>query len=565
MPQEALNHPDAAGAPWRPAGAGGLVWPALALGITALVVLPVAAVVWIALHPAENIWPHMVATTLPRYLANTAVLATGVAVLTAGAGTGAAWLVTMYRFPGSRWIEWALFLPLAVPAYVGAYAVTGFLDYAGPVQTALRAAFGWTSAQDYWFPAIRSRTGAVLVLSAALYPYVYLLARAAFREQSAGSFEVARALGAGPWGTFLRVALPLARPAIVIGVALAVMETVNDYGVVSYFAVQTLTTGIFNVWLVSANPGGAAQLACVVLVVMAALMAVERRSRRRARFFGQSRGGRPVVPQRLTGLRGWLAAGLCLLPVLAGFALPVGVMLAIALGSPEGWVNPGLLRALWNTVVVGGLAALAAVGLAIVMVFGLRQGRGRMLRVLMPVTTLGYALPGAVLAVGLLVPLAAVDQRLADAIAAATGRDPGLLMTGTAFAIGLAYVVRFFALAEGAAEAAFQRVPPSLTYAARSLGETAGGALRRVHLPIMRGSVLTALLLVFVDCAKELPATLLLRPFNYETLATRAHEKASLENLRDAAPAALMIVAVGLVAVVLIAGAQGRMAGGRAA
>jgi len=554
------------GAAAAPSGRGAVraLWPAVALAVAALVVLPVAAVVWIALHPAGNIWPHLVATTLPRYLANTAYLALGVAILTAACGTGAAWLVTMYRFPGSSWIEWALFLPLAVPAYVGAYAVTDFLDYAGPVQSGLRGVFGWTSAQDYWFPQIRSRGGAVLVLSAALYPYVYLLARAAFREQAAGSFEVARALGAGPWGTFLRVALPLARPAIAIGVALAVMETVNDYGVVSYFAVQTLTTGIFNVWLVSADPGGAAQLACVVLAVMILLLAVERRGRRRARFFSQPRGGRPVTPQRLTGARGWIAAVLCIVPVLAGFVLPAGVMLAIAAGNPAGWLNPGLLSALWNTIAVGGMAALASVGLAVVMVYGVRQGGTRALRLLLPVTTLGYAVPGAVLAVGLLIPLAALDHRIADAIAAATGRDPGLILTGTAFAIALAYVVRFFALAQGAAETAFQRVPPSLSYAARSLGETAGGTLRRVHLPIMRGSVLTALLLVFVDCAKELPATLLLRPFNYETLATRAHEKASLENLRDAAPAALLVVAVGLIAVAILGGAQGRRALARA-
>jgi iron(III) transport system permease protein len=278
------------------------VWPLAALVIAALVLMPVVAVVWMAFNPVENIWPHMLATTLPRYLGNTAVLMGGVAVLTAAVGTGAAWLVTMYRFPGSRVLDIALLAPLAVPAYIGAYALVDLLEYAGPVQSALRATFGWASPRDYWFPPVRSRGAAVLVLSAALYPYVYLLARAAFREQSGNAYEVARALGAGPWGLFWRLGLPLARPAVAAGVALACMETVNEFGAVTHFGVQTLTTGIFSVWLTAGNAGGAAQLALVSLAVILGLMLVERIGRRRSRFHRAARQSRPVVAKPLRRL-----------------------------------------------------------------------------------------------------------------------------------------------------------------------------------------------------------------------------------------------------------------------
>lgn len=537
-------------------GWSGSVWSGGALAIAALVVMPVLSVVVIALRPTENIWPHLISTTLPRYLSNTAVLTAGTGALAAAVGVGAAWLVTMYRFPLSRPLEWLMLLPLAIPAYVGAYAIVDFLDYSGPVQTALRAWFGWQSAQDYAFPPIRSRGAAVVVLAASLYPYVYMLARAAFREQPAGSYEVARSLGAGPAGLFLRVGLPLARPAIAAGTAIVMMETVNDFGVVDFFGVQTLTTGIFTVWLESGNAGGAAQIATVILTVMLVLVAVEKSSRRNLRFHQSARQPRPVEPLRLSGARGWTATVLCCIPLAVGFALPFGVILAHAFDAPAVWISPGLGRALANTLLTGGAAALLTVAAALFMVYGVRMTGRRLPRLVLPATTVGYAVPGAVLAVGLLIPLAALDQRVADLVLALSGRDPGLILTGSAAAIVLAYAVRFFAIAQGAADAAFGRVPPSLPLAARSLGRTAGGVLGSVYLPLMRGSVATALLLVFVDCVKELPATLLLRPFNFETLATRVHEKASLENIGEAAPPALLVMAVGMVAVAILARAE---------
>ena len=529
------------------------LWSFGAVAIAAVVLAPILSVIWIAFHPGENIWPHLISSVLPRYFANTLILMVGVAVFTAFFGAAAAWLVAMYRFPGQRWLDYALLFPLAIPAYIGAYALVDFLDYAGPLQTAMRAAFGWRDARDYWFPQVRAHGPAIVVLGSALYPYVYLLARAAFREQSGCSYEVARALGAGPWALFWRVGLPLARPAIATGVALALMETVADYGTVQHFGVQTLTTGVFSTWLTGNNAGGAAQIAGVILALIFVLLALERISRRNARFYRLSKATRPIAPLPLSGVWAWAATAFCALPFAVGFVLPVLVMLGHALKRPDVWLAPGLVPALGNTVLVGGIAAALTVLAALFLVYGTRMIGRDLARMVLPATLIGYAAPGAVLALGLLLPLAALDHRVADAVLWMTGHDPGLIMTGTSAAIVLAYFVRFFGIAQGALDAAFGRVSPSLPMAARSLGRSAGGALRGVYLPLMKGSVATALLVVFVDCVKELPATLLLRPFNFNTLSTRVFELASLEKLGEAAPAALLVMAVGLAAVGLLA------------
>ena len=529
------------------------VWSAGALLIAAVVLTPILSVAWLAMAPSQGLWGHLAATTLPRYLGNTLILMLSVGAITATLGTGAAWLVTQYRFPGARWLEWLLLLPLAIPAYIGAYAVTDLLDYAGPVQTALRAAFGWQSARDYWFPEVRSRWAAIVVLSAALCPYVYLMARAAFREQSVCAHEVARTLGAGAWRRFLRIGLPLARPAIAAGTAVAMMETAADFGVVDFFAVQTLTTGIFTTWLQAANAAGAAQIAGLVLLLVFGLTGIEKASRRKMRFFRTSRRQRPMEKVKLRGAAALGATLVCALPVAVGFVLPVSVIGSLALRNAAEWADPALMMALGHTVLVAGTAAVVTVALALFMVYGVRLSGHALPRALLPVTTLGYAAPGAVLGLGLLIPLGALDNRLADTILAVTGHDPGLLLTGSAFAIVLAYVVRFFAIAQGAADGALGRISPSLPMAARSLGRSAGGTLRDVHLPMISGSVATALLLVFVDAVKELPATLLLRPFNFDTLATRVYNQASLERIGDAAPPAMLVILVGLAAVLVLA------------
>jgi iron(III) transport system permease protein len=533
--------------------AGGWGWTVMALAIIGIVLAPILSILWLALTPAQNIWPHLLDTVLPRYLGNTLALIAGVGVLAALIGTGAAWLVTFHDFPGRRWLSHLLLVPLAIPAYVAAYAMVDVLDYPGAVQTALRAAFGWTSARDYWFPEVRSLPGATVVLALALYPYVYLLARTAFQEAGAATVETARALGCGPWAAFWRVALPMARPAIATGIALVSMEVVADYGTVAHFGVQTLTTGIFSTWLNGGNAGGAAQIAGLALSVILILVLVERLGRRGARFHGLTRAMRPVQPVVLRGWRAAAASGAAALPVLLGAVLPVGVMAALAMDDLAAWVDPGLAAALLNTLVVAVAATALTVGAALGLVMAVRLGAAGRLAPLLPLTTLGYAAPGTVLALGLLIPMAAVDHGLADTVVALTGHDPGLILTGTATAIVLALSLRFFGIAQGAVDAAQARVASNLTLAARSLGEPTGGVVARVHLPLMRGSVAMAALIVFVDCVKELPATLLLRPFNFNTLSTRVYELASLERLSEAAPAALVVMAVGLVPVVLIA------------
>ncbi|WP_121632058.1 ABC transporter permease [Tropicibacter alexandrii] len=531
-------------------------WSVGAVVIAVIVVAPILSVLGIALFPRENIWPHLISTTLPRYLWNTLILMCGVGLLSAMVGTGAAWLVSRYDFPGRRALEWLLLLPLAIPAYVGAYALVDFLEYAGPVQTALRGIFGWESSRDYWFPQIRSMGAAILVLAAAMFPYVYLLTRAAFREQSAASEEVAQSLGSGAFARFWRVGLPLARPAIAAGVAIVMMESVNDFGTVDYFAVQTLTTGIFSTWLEANNAGGAAQIASVVLFLVIFLVLMEKVSRRKMRFFNLSTRHRPVPRKPLSGPAAWLATLACALPFAMGFVLPAGVIFGHAVENAENWTDPELWLAVWHTLSVGGIAAVITVLAGVFLVYGVRLSGRRLPRLLLPVTTIGYAAPGAVLGVGILIPLAAIDNFVADGIWGLTGWDPGLILTGTAFALVLSYCVRFFAIAQGAADAAMGRVSPNLASAARSLGRNQGQVLVDIYYPLMRASVASALLLVFVDCVKELPATLLLRPFNYDTLATRVHEQASLEALGEAAPAAMLVILVGLLAVGLLARAN---------
>jgi iron(III) transport system permease protein len=528
-------------------------WTLGSLVLAAVLLMPIVAVGWMALNPTENIWPHLVAYALPIYLGNTLMLMALVGAGTACLGTGAAWLVVMTDFPGRRVLEWALLAPLAMPAYIGAYALVDLLEYAGPVQTGLRAVFGWRDAQDYWFPEIRSIWSAGFVLTLALYPYVYLLVRAAFREQSVCALEVGRALGCGPWGVFWRVGLPLARPAVAAGSAIAMMETLNDFGAVDYFNVPTLTRGVFSIWLDTYNAGGAAQIALVMLGFVLLLLALEKISRRGKRFHHTSRRYRPIRRSRPKRLRCWAVVGLCAFPVLFGFVLPTLVVGWHASSHLGQLAAPAFWRAIVHTGLLASIAAVVACAVGIFMVYGARASRHGAARWLAQATSLGYAAPGAVLAVGVLIPLAALDHRMADLAEAWLGLDIGLLLTGSAAAVVFAYVVRFSAIAHGAIDGALGRVTPSMELAARTLGETRRGALTRVHLPMIKGSVLTAALLIFVDSVKELPATLILRPFNFETLATTVYGAASLEQLGEAGPAALAIIVVGLAPVALLA------------
>lgn len=527
-------------------------WTIGAMLIAAAILTPLIAVAYLAFFPRENIWPHLLATVLPTYVINSLILMASTAIGASIIGGGTAWLTTMKRFPGRKFFDWALLAPLAVPAYIGAYALVDFFEYAGPIQVALRETFGWTSSRDYWFPQVRSMWTAILVLTLSLYPYVYLLARAAFREQSVCALEVSRSLGCGPWSSFFRVALPLARPAIAAGAAIVMMETLNDFGAVDFFAVRTLTTGIFSTWLESSNAGGAAQISCVILVFVLSLLALERAGRRGQRYHGMSRRYRPIEPEALSRPAAHMATAACALPLLLGFALPVGVILWHALDHVDGWISAEFWAALARTVLLAGTASAIAVGAGLFLVFGARRANNQAPRFIAQATMIGYAAPGAVLAVGVLIPFAALDRTIHYASLDLFGVGTGLLLSGTAVAIIFAYVVRFNAIAFGAIDGAFGRVTPSMEAAARTLGESAGGALRRVHLPMITGSMVTAAMLIFVDAVKELPATLILRPFNFSTLSTHVYDYASREHLEEAAPAALAIILVGLIPVAIL-------------
>ncbi len=528
-------------------------WSVIACSIGAVILIPILAVISLSFFPKENIWPHLISTTLPRYLFNSLSLMLATSVLAGCMGVLAAWFVAMKEFPGRKFFEWALLLPLSIPTYIAAYALVDFWEFAGPAQTALRDLFGWTSTKDYWFPEVRSRGAAIIVFAFALYPYVYLLARAAFREQSSCALETSRALGCGPWESFWKVGLPLARPAVVVGVSIVMMETLNDFGAVEFFAVQTLTTGIFTVWLEASNSGGAAQIASVILVLVLMLLMLERLGRKQSKFHQLSKHARPPVREALTPLGRICAVALCSLMICVGFIMPFGIMLHHALINPELWLKADLWAATATTIWISAVAAIVTVAGGVLLIYAVRLSSAKWVRYVLPLTAIGYAAPGAVIGLGILIPMAAFDNILADWIEAATGVDIGLIITGTAAAVIFAYCVRFFAIAYGAVDAAFGRITPSMGMASRSLGLGAGSTLKRVHYPLIRGSLLTAALLIFVDSSKELPATLLLRPFGFDTLATHIYGYASLEDINGASPASIVVILVSLLAVGVVA------------
>lgn len=520
--------------------------------IAAIILIPIMAVIYLAFYPSENIWPHLIRTTLPRYLFNSLILMMATGLFAGVMGVATAWLVAMKEFPGRKLLEWALLLPLATPTYIGAYALVDFWEYAGPFQTILRDVMGFTSASDYWFPQTRSRGAAIVVFSFSLYPYVYLLARSAFREQSSSALETARALGCGPWACFWKVGLPLARPAIVVGIVIVMMETLNDFGAVEFFAVQTLTTGIFTVWLEASNSGGAAQIATVMLSLILLLLMLERIGRKQSRFHQLSKHTRPPVREILSKRAAFGASTLCVLMIGIGFIMPFMIMLSHAMKNLDLWLDRDLWSAAFTTIWVGSIAAALTVGGGSILIYAVRMSPAKWIRFLLPITAIGYAAPGAIIGLGILIPMAAFDNMIADWIEAATGMDVGLLITGTATAVILAYCVRFFAIAFGAVDGALGRITPSMSMASRSLGQSAGGTLKRVHYPMMRGSLLTAGLLIFVDSSKELPATLLLRPFGFDTLATHIYGYASLEDINGAAPGSIVVILVSLIAVAVV-------------
>ncbi|MGV6804422.1 MAG: ABC transporter permease [Ruegeria sp.] len=529
----------------------------LAYLVAAACLLPMVAVVLAALTGGTDTIRHLLETVLPGYAVTTLILVALVSGGTFAIGVGAAWLVTMTRFPGVRLFEIALVLPLAFPAYVLAYAYTFILDHPGIVQSTLRQVTGW-GPRDYWFPEIRSTEGAAVMLILVLYPYVYLLARAAFLQQSATAFLAARALGSSAWSAFWRVSLPMARPAIAGGVLLTVMETIADFGTVAYFGVQTFATGIYTSWFSMADRAAAAQLALCLLVFALAMAMAERTQRGKAKYYQPGRRHAALPAAQLSGWQAAAAWTLCAIPVLLGFVLPVIVLVHMGLDSEQNLLSHRYAGFVRNSLILAGTAAVITVCAAICVGFyqRLRPGRGSATAAYL--ARLGYAVPGGVIAVGLIVPFAGFDNALDAWMRKTFDISTGLLLTGSIWLLVAAYMVRFLAAALSAYESGQSTVHANMDAAARSLGQTPLGTLRRVHLPILTPSLLTALLIVFVDVMKELPATLIMRPFNFDTLAVQAYRLASDERLEGAAVPSLVILAVGLLPVILICRQVGR-------
>jgi iron(III) transport system permease protein len=537
---------------WLKQGRG---WAALSVAAALLVITPIIALVFVAADsPAggQSIWPHLMAFVLPQAITDTALLLAGVGVLTMVIGTGAAWLVCAYDFPGRKMLDWALLLPLAVPTYIVAYAYLDLLHPVGPVQTALRAVLGITNPQELRLPDIRSMTGCIILLGFVLYPYVYLTARALFLMQAASLIEAARTLGAGPAHVFFKVVLPLARPAIAIGLSLALMEALNDIGASEFLGVRTMTVAVYTTWVTRSDLIGAAQIALCTLLLVVALVMLERWSRRHLNYAGAAQRPRRMTPRPLSGLAAALAFTGGLVPTLIGFVIPAAYLGAAA---AERLAANGLPRAIaqatLNTVLISAAAAAITVMIGLGIAYFMRlvpAGRsvGR-------IASLGYAVPGTVLAIGLLAPLGAADLFIHEVAGTLFGITTGLVVMGSGAALIYAYTARFLAISIGSIEAGFNRLSPSLDHAARTLGHGPMGVLQRVHLPLLRPALGAAAILVFVDCMKELPATLLLRPLNFETLATMLYGEAARGTYEDGAIAALLIVLVGIIPVIVLA------------
>ncbi len=529
----------------------GRLWSPTIVLVALILSIPVLTIASAIFEPSGENWHHLQQTVLTEYLSNSALLVLGVTIGTLLLGVSTAWLTAMYQFPGKSWFVWLLLLPLAMPAYIIAYTYTGMFDFAGPVQTTIRDWTGWGYG-EYYFPQIRSMGGAISMLSLVLYPYIYLLARASFLQQTAGVLEVSRTLGCGSWCRFFRVSLPLARPAIVAGLSLALMETLADYGTVAYFGLGVFTTGIFRTWFGMGDSVAAAKMASLLLFFVFTLIILERVSRNKAQYHNSS-GKHTHLPEHpLKGMRGAVAFLVCALPVFLGFLLPAAQLSFWAVETWDEMVDERFVELTVNTLLLGLGAALISVLLALFLAYGRRMLPGKTTMVSIQVASIGYALPGTVVAIGVVIPFAWMDGRIDALMQSTFGWSTGLLLSGTVIAVMFAYLVRFLAVSLQTVESGLGKIRMSMDDAARTLGYRPRETLVKIHIPLMKGSVLTALLMVFVDVMKELPATLILRPFDFNTLAVRAFELASDERLADSSTAALMIVAVGLLPVIYL-------------
>lgn len=528
-------------------------WTILVLAIALIIATPIFFIVFTSIFAKSgNIWLHLATTVLQDYISNSLLLmlvvGTGVCLI----GIGTAWLVTMCSFGGSRWLEWGLILPLAAPAYLLAYAYTDLLSYFGPVQSGLRYIFGWTSVQDYWFPEIRSLTGAGIMLLLVLYPYVYLLARVAFLEQSVCTIEASRSLGSSPWQSFFTIALPLARPAIMTGLALALMETLNDLGTVEYFGVNTFTTGIYRTWLGLGERTASAQLAAFLMIFILILVVIERRSRSAAQYYESSSSLKRLTPYRLSFGHSILALFACFLPVTFGFIIPAIYLLQLTLKNLDSSFDSDFWSLAQHSFFLAGITAVCAMIIALLMAYGRRLQPNGVMKAAVRMAAMGYAIPGSVIAIGVLIPVAGLDNIIDSWMRSTFNISTGLLLSGTVASLIFAYLVRFLAVGFGSVESSLNKISPNLDDASRSLGYGSTSTLWKIHTPLMTGGLITSAMLVFVDVMKELPATLVIRPFNFDTLGIRVYQYASDERLAEAAAPALAIVLVGIIPVIFL-------------
>jgi len=529
-------------------------WTLAALAVAAIVASPIAALIVIASAGSGDLWTQLVSYVLPQAAINTAILLAGVGLLTCLLGAGTAWLIATASFPGRRFFDWALLLPLAIPTYILAYAYLDIVHPLGPVLTALRAILGLSDPRSLWFPEIRSMGGAIFLLGFVLYPYVYLAARASFLMQSASALEAARMLGAGRFETLFRVALPLARPAIAVGVTLALLEALNDIGATEFLGVRTLTIAIYSTWLNRSSLPGAAQISLFMLALVTALFLLERWARRNQRFSGGGKRTQPPAPVELHGIKALLAFAACAAPFAIGFLVPFCYLADQAVRKIASGGFPLMVwRETLNTMLYAGAATLVTIAIGLALAFALRTDRSGLAGPASRVASVGYAIPGTVLAVGLLWPLAAFDNSIDAAMREWFGFSTGLLLSGSGAALVLAYTIRFLAMSINGVEAGYAKISGNVDHAARSLGESAFGTLRKIHLPMLRPALGAAAILVFVDCMKELPATLMLRPFGVETLATHIYAEAVRGTYEDGSVAAILIVLAGLVPVIMLA------------
>ena len=535
-----------------PNKAGSGWWNFITIFIALLVGIPIFTVAANIFVPSGDVWQHLASTVLPDYIKNSIWLMLGVGSGVFLLGVGTAWLVTMCRFPGSRWFNWMLILPMAVPAYLMAYTYTDFLAYTGPVQLMLRDLTGW-GLGDYWFPNVRSIGGAIVIMSFVFFPYVYLLTRAAFLEQSSSLLEASRSLGATPFQSFYKIALPLARPSIAAGMALALMETLNDFGTVDYFGVQTFTTGIYRTWFGLGERAAAAQLAGFLMIFILFLILLERWSRNK---MNMKQGGtgryKRLYVYNLKGWKAWASTLFCLMPIMVGFLIPTAILTDMMIANFDAAVDSRFFQYSLNTILVAILAGLFALTVALVMAYGVRLSPNPFTKMSTRIGSMGYAIPGSVIAVGILIPFGWLDNTVDSWLRSTFGISSGLILSGTIFALIFAYVVRFLAVAFNTVEASLGKITPNMDEAAEGMGYSFGKILGKIHIPMMSGSLFAAIMLVIVDVIKELPATIIVRPFNFDTLAVQVYRLASDERLAESSGAALAIILVGLLPVFIL-------------